>query len=103
MGLGWDELGDLNNYSTKADLTTKLQDLEKTKGSKKNDSTANYEFKDIVSIGDVIITKKGRGELLGYGIVSSAYYYDEKRSRYQKCRKVEWKKKGNWKSIYRCF
>ena len=98
MGLGWDELGDLNNYSTKADLITKLQELEKTKGSKKNDSTANYEFKDIVSIGDVIITKKGRGELLGYGIVSSAYYYDKERLRYQKCRKVEWKKKGNWKT-----
>ncbi len=98
MGLGWDKLGDLNNYSTKADLTTKLQELEKTKGSKKNDSTANYEFKDIISIGDVIITKKGRGELLGYGIVSSAYYYDKERLRYQKCRNVEWKKKGNWKT-----
>lgn len=98
MGLGWDELGDLNNYSSKEDLTTKLQELEKTAGSKKNDSTANYEFKDIISIGDVIIAKKGRGELLGYGIVSSAYYYDKARSRYQKCRTVEWKKKGNWKT-----
>lgn len=25
MGLGWDELGDLNNYSSKEELTTKLQ------------------------------------------------------------------------------
>ena len=98
MGLGWDELGDLNNYSSKEELTTKLQELEKTTGSKKNDSTANYEFKDIISIGDIIIAKKGRGELLGYGVVSSDYYYDKERARYQKCRTVEWKKKGNWKT-----
>ncbi len=98
MGLGWDELGDLNYFSSKEELTTKLQELENTKSSKKNDSTANYEFKDIISTGDVIIAKKGRGELLGYGIVSSDYYYDKERLRYQKCRKVEWKKKGNWKT-----
>ncbi len=98
MGLGWDELGDLNNYSSKEELTAKLQELEKTTGSKKNDSTANYEFKEIISIGDVIIAKKGRRELLGYGVVTSDYYYDNERSSYQKCRKIEWEKKGSWKT-----
>jgi len=98
MGLGWDKLGDLNNYSSKEELTAKLQELEKTTGSKKNDSTANYEFKEIISIGDVIIAKKGRRELLGYGVVTSDYYYDNERSSYQKCRKIEWEKKGSWKT-----
>jgi 5-methylcytosine-specific restriction protein B len=98
MGLGWDELGDLNNYSSKEELTTKLQELENTTNSKKNDSTANYEFKEIMSVGDIIITKRGRGELLGYGIVSSDYYYDKQRLNYQNCRKVDWKKKGKWKA-----
>ena len=98
MGLGWDELGDLNDYSSKEELKTKLQELEKTTGSKKNDSTANFEFKDVISIGDVIISKKGRGVLLGYGIVTSDYYYDKERTRFQKCRKVNWEKKGNWKT-----
>lgn len=98
MGLGWDKLGDLNNYSSKEQLTEKLQEIEKTTGSKKNDATANYEFKEKISIGDIIIAKKGRGELLGYGIVSSDYFYDNERTYFQKCRKVEWKKKGNWKT-----
>ena len=101
MGLGWDELGDLNDYSSKEELKTKLQELEKTTGSKKNDSTANFEFKDVISIGDVIISKKGRGELLGYGIVTSDYYYDKERTRFQKCRKVNWEKKGNWKTDHK--
>jgi len=96
MGLGWDELGDLDNYSSKEQIVAKLQALGETESSKKNDSTANYEFKNNIEIGDVIIVKKGRGVLLGYGIVTSDYYYDNTRDSFQKCRKVDWKAKGVW-------
>lgn len=96
MGLGWDELGDLNHYSSKEELAIKLQEIEKTTGSKKNDASANYDFKYGISIGDVIIVKKGRGQLLGYGIVTSDYFYDSNRTSYQSCRRVDWKKKGVW-------
>ena len=98
MGLGWDDLGDLNNFKTKEEIFAKLQELEDTTGSKKNDATANYEFKEVLSKGDIVIVKKGKGELLGYGEVTSDYFYDNSRDRYQKCRKVDWKKKGSWKS-----
>jgi hypothetical protein len=96
MGLGWDDLGDLDDYSSKEEITQKLQALEGTKSSKKNDATANYEFRHDIEIGDVIIVKKGRGILLGYGVVLSEYYYDNNRGTFQKCRKVEWKLKGSW-------
>lgn len=96
MGLGWDELGDLEQYKSKEDIVVKLQELENTDSSKKNDSAANWEFKNEIQIGDIIIPKKGRREYLGYGIVTSAYYYDSKRKNYRKCRKVNWIKKGVW-------
>lgn len=98
MALGWDELGDLNNYKTKEELGLKLQEIENTTGSKKNDATANYEFKNVVAVGDIIIAKKGRGELIGLGEVTSDCYYDANRVNYKNCRKVDWKKKGNWKA-----
>lgn len=94
MGLGWNQLGDLSQYNTKADIEKKLQEIENTTKSKRNNATANYEFKNGISLGDVIIVKKGRGELLGYGIVESDYYFDESRDRYKSCRKVDWKRKG---------
>lgn len=96
MGLGWDELGDLNNYKSKDEIVKKLQELEDTKNSKKNDSAANWEFKNEIQIGDIIIPKKGRRDYLGYGIVTSEYYFDNTRKKYQKCRKVKWVKKGVW-------
>ena len=58
MGLGWSELGDLNQFSDKREISEKLQELEKTTSSKKNDANANYEFKESIEIGDVIIVKK---------------------------------------------
>ncbi len=97
MGLGFDELGDLNEYSSKAEIVTKLQELEQTDGSKKNDATSNYEFKEGLSVGDIVIVKKGRRTLLGYGEVTSDYYYDSTKKTYQKRRDVKWIKKGVWK------
>jgi predicted Mrr-cat superfamily restriction endonuclease len=52
-------------------------------GSKKNDVSANDDILNKVQIGDVIIAKRGRSELIGYGIVSSDYSYDENRTEYQ--------------------
>lgn len=98
MGLGWDYLGDLKQYQSKYQIEQKLQELEETKKSKKNDATANYEFKNSIDIGDIVIVKKGVSELLGYGEVTSDYYYDKSRDSFQKCRKVNWLKKGNWKA-----
>ena len=97
MALGWDKLGNLRDYKSKKDLQEKFQLLEGTNSSKKNDSTANYEFCHSIKLNDIIIVKKGRGELLGYGKVVSDYFFDETRENYKSCRKVEWKSKGNWK------
>lgn len=96
MGLGFEQIGDLNNYNSKEEIQAKFQEIEKTSGNKMNDTNANYQFKFEVSIGDIIIVKRGRSEYLGYGIVASDYYYDNSRLIYKKCRKVNWKKRGNW-------
>ncbi|HHH53329.1 MAG TPA: hypothetical protein ENK91_06700 [Bacteroidetes bacterium] len=66
-------------------------------GSKKNNVSANDDFLNKINVGDVVIAKKGRGELLGYGIVTSDYIYDKNRKNYQKTRQIDWKLKGNWK------
>jgi Cdc6-like AAA superfamily ATPase len=96
MALGWDDLGDLTNYASKEDIATQLQAFAGQEGSKKNDATANYEFKAVMKVGDIVMVKKGRNELLGFGVVSSEYYFDAERTRYKHCRKINWLKKGVW-------
>ena len=97
VALGWDEIGDLTQYTSRDQIKKALVDAYGGEGSKKNDVSANDDFVNKIKIGDVIIAKKGRGELLGYGIVNSGYTFDKNRSEYQHIRKVDWKLKGNWK------
>ncbi len=96
MGLGWDEIGDLAQYKSRDEIKKVLVDAYGGTGSKKNDVSSNDDFLNKIKIGDVIIAKKGRGELLGYGVVISDYIFDKNRKNYQKTRKIDWKIKGNW-------
>jgi hypothetical protein len=96
IAIGWDALGDLKQYETKEAIFEALKNNYGGDGDKKNNVTANYEFANTIKIGDVIIAKKGRRELLGYGEVASDYYHDTNRSDYKSCIKIDWKLKGNW-------
>jgi 5-methylcytosine-specific restriction protein B len=98
MGLGWDELGNLADYASKEEVAIRLQELSNSDSSKANDATANFDFKESISIGDVIIAKKGRNAYLGYGIVTSDYFYDDSTAIYKSKRKVNWVKHGYWES-----
>ena len=97
MALGWDELEDIRQYDSREEIKDALVEAYGGEGSKKNDVAANYDFVHTINIGDIIIVKKGRGELLGFGEVTSNYIYDENRSDYNSVRRVDWKLKGNWR------
>jgi 5-methylcytosine-specific restriction protein B len=97
IGLGWDEIGDLNQYTSRNQIKEALVDAYGGDGSKKNDVSANDDFLNKINIGDIIIAKKGRGELLGYGVVTSNYEFDNKRTEYKNVRQVDWQLNGNWK------
>lgn len=98
MGINLDSMGDLKNYPDKSAITKKLQELSDLEipGSMKNDATAGDDFANNISIGDVIIVKTGLTKLLGYGVVTSDYRFDNNRTKYKSVRDVEWKSKGSW-------
>ncbi|MFN5007275.1 MAG: AAA family ATPase [Ignavibacteria bacterium] len=98
MGLGWEELGDLSKYKTKDAIEVALRKKHSDKENQQTAALNVFQFKEEMSIGDIIFVKKGRGELLGYGIVSSDYFYDADRPDFNSCRKVDWKLVGKWKT-----
>ena len=99
MGLGWDELGDLNTYASKEEMAQKLRDIHGGDSSYKNSVHAVWQFVHDLKPGDVIFAKRGRSEILGRGIVESDYEYDENHDgEYSNIRKIKWTHKGNWQS-----
>lgn len=99
MGIGWSGLGDLTDYTSEEEMTTALQKINETEGSCKNDTLSAWGLAKEMKQGDIIIVKKGRKIIVGKGIVSSDYYYDEcKDDNYNHFRKVKWTHKGTWQS-----
>ena len=95
MYIGWDALGDLNQYSSDEEIYISIKD----KYNEENpimSKCACFDFSKVVMPGDVIIAKKGIDVLLGYGVVTSNYYYDGSRYHFKHTRNVEWKKTGEW-------
>jgi hypothetical protein len=96
MALNWDELGDLNDYSSQTEIAEKLKTIEQKEGSKMNDAKACFDFVHNIKEGDVVFVKRGNSALLGYGIVTGRAIYDDTRIDFKNIRNVEWKLKGEW-------
>lgn len=96
MYLGWDALGDLSQYEDRDQMREKMKEAYGTDKNFKNDSLATWEYVNELSIGDVVYAKKGRYCIVGRGVVTGEYIYDETRDRYQNVRSVKWEKTGEW-------
>jgi len=94
--IGLPPIGDLNQYETKEEIEAAIQTFENTDRRRYNDALAGYDFCQVMKPGDIIFVKRGNSEFLGYGEVTSEYFFDES-IEYQHYRKVSWKKTGVWK------
>lgn len=96
MYLGWDEMGDLEQYENREAMKTRMKELYGEGKEYRNDSLATWEFVHEMNIGDVVFAKKGRGCIIGRGVVTGEYEYDEERDEFIHCRSVDWNKTGEW-------
>ena len=99
MAIGWDKLENLENYTDRKSILKALIDNYGGGEDQRNNVSAIDDFcngENKINIGDIVIAKKGKNTLLGYGKVISDYYFDEERATYKHCREVKWLKKGVW-------
>lgn len=96
MALGWEELGDLREYDSRDEIKEKLQE-KYTDSSCINSSLAAWQFANEMKVDDVVFVKKGMYKIIGRGVVSGDYEFDESRNDYNHIRKVNWTHDGEWK------
>ena len=95
--LGWGEIGNLNVFDSKDEIKQKMKEVYGDTSSYKNSAHATWQFAHDMKPGDVIFVKKGIYEILGRGVVTSEYEYDEERTdEFSNVRHVKWTHKGNW-------
>jgi len=95
VAIPWGELGDLREYASLNELRGAL--AGETGRIPTNDSLACWEFYEVMNQGDLVIAKSGRDEVLGYGVITSDYDFDENRSEYPHVRSVRWDRVGKQK------
>jgi MoxR-like ATPase len=96
VAIEWDFLGNLMQY---ADVEVIRQAIQRHRGGETNpiqDALACYQFAHEMKVGDEVFAKRGRREIVGYGLVTSGYRHDPSRGRFTHVRSVEWKKRGEW-------
>lgn len=96
MGIGWSKMGNLKAYTDNKETRKKLSQLYGNHSSHKQDACMLYNFAFDVKPGDIVFAKKGRGIIVGRGIVTSDYIFDESRTEQPNIRKVNWTDKGVW-------
>lgn len=90
MAISWNKLGDLTESESWEDIQELATEAYPDKPAW---PIARYvsAFRHDASIGDRIIVKSGRSKIVGWGIITSDYFYDSSRENYHHVRKVDWK------------
>ena len=97
MGIGWGEIGDLTQYSSKDEMKSAMKSEIDPSKPYRNAAHATWQFANEIKQGDIIFVKKGMHQLVGRGIVTSDYYYDPNADEeYPNLRKVNWTHNGEW-------
>jgi len=90
IAIGWDELGDLSGLSKEEFDQLNKEVAEKEDWSVKGPEQL-WTFINDIQIGDKIIANKGTKKILGFGEITSEYYYDpDDKDGYKHKRNVKW-------------
>ena len=95
--IGWDLLGDLSSNHDPDFIMSQLKELYGGDNPIMS-KCAIDDFTNNMRVGDIVIAKKGQRKLLGYGEITSDYYFDNERARFKHCRNIDWKKIGEWEN-----
>ncbi len=97
MAIGWDYIGDLSLFESKSDMKQKMKALHDPNLTYMNAAHATWQFAKEMKVGDVVFVKKGRNQIIGRGVVASAYEFDSTvKGEYKNIRYVNWTHKGEW-------
>lgn len=95
MVIGVDLIGDYTQYDSKEELRQALIAKYEGDSSRKNQALMAWNFSRTIKINDVIFAKRAN-TLVGKGIVTSEYTFDDERKEYKNVREVKWLQVGEW-------
>ena len=97
MLIGWGEIGDLSNYTSKAEIKAAMQETYDDSKTYRNAAHATWQFAYEMKPGDIVFAKQGMHKIIGRGVVDSDYNFkDNADDGYNNVRAVKWTNIGEW-------
>lgn len=97
MLIGWGEIGDLSNYTSKAEIKAAMQETYDDSKTYRNAAHATWQFAYEMKPGDIVFAKQGMHKIIGRGVVDSDYNFKENADDgYNNVRAVKWTNIGEW-------
>ena len=96
--IGWDELG---NVSSITSLEKMRETMKLVYGEDKpylHSGLAVWEFSHVMKPGDIIYAKKGLTKIIGRGIVTGDYTFDDSLEEFNHIRSIQWTHEGLWEA-----
>lgn len=96
--IGWDELGNVSNITS---LEKMRETMKLVYGEGKpylHSGLAVWEFSHVMKPGDIIYAKKGLTKIIGRGIVTGEYTYDDSLEEFNHIRSIQWTHEGLWEA-----
>ena len=95
LAIEWDRAGNLSQYADKEALKRRMHELWPGSVPTHNARTC-WNFAKVMEVGDIVFAKQGIKKLVGYGVVTGDYLFDDTRQSFKSTRRMKWLGKGTW-------
>ena len=93
---GWDKVGDLSDYNDVDSIDEKRQSIEEYKYNVKHLTPMLHSIANEMKEGDIVLAKYSNADIVGMGIITGDYDFNEELRYGKHSRKIKWTHKGLW-------
>ena len=93
---GWDKVGDLSDCSDKESIDKRRQSVSEYQFNTGNLTGMLHAIANEINEGDIVLAKYSKSDIVGMGMVTGDYRFDDKSVYGKHCRDMSWTHKGLW-------
>ena len=93
---GWDKVGDLSDCPDKESIDKRRQNVDEYQFNTGNLTGMLHAIANEMKEGDIVLAKYSKSDVVGMGVVTGDYRFDDDSVYGKHCRDISWTHKGLW-------
>ena len=93
---GWDKVGDLSDCTDKDSVDKRRQSIDEYHFNTGNLTGMLHAIANEINEGDIVLAKYSKSDIVGMGVVTGDYRFDDVSVYGKHCRDISWTHKGLW-------